>query len=151
MQYWWLQEWNLLYIVNIILFLIIFLKKMNYSPKLARVSQREKSSTNSDIKICYGNVYLIQNCKKQNKILSHIGGPVVHRQKKPPNWAEWAVRVNCYLQYGSRFCFVFFNFESHKHFHNKFLSQNSLNFFSLWTTLANLGAQWLLPPTLRDL
>ena len=33
----------------------------------------KKISMNSDFKKCYGDIYVIQNCKKQNKIQSHIG------------------------------------------------------------------------------
>ena len=29
----------------------------------------KKISTNSDFKICYGDVYVIQNCKKQKKFM----------------------------------------------------------------------------------
>ena len=58
-------------------------------------------------------------------------------------WAEWAVCVGCYLQNGSVNISVFCNFESHKHTHNKFWSQNLLIIFSLWATLTNLGVQYI--------
>ena len=57
--------------------------------------------------------------------------------------SEWAACISCYLQNGFINFFVFCNFESHKHPHNEFWSQNSLIFFSLWSTLANLGAAFI--------
>ena len=82
---------------------------------------------------------MIQICQKQNKSWSHYRGPVVHRQKNPPNLAEWAVCVNCYLQNGFMNVLAFCKFESHRHSYNKFSSQNWLDLFFLWATLANLG------------
>ena len=58
-----------------------------------------------------------------------------------PNLADFSTYVQPALQNGSRFFFYVCNFESHKHPHNKFWSQNLLNFFFLRATLANLGEQ----------
>ena len=48
------------------------------TPKVARVTQREKSPTKSDFKIEYRNVYVIQNCQNQNNSQNQFGGLVVH-------------------------------------------------------------------------
>ena len=36
----------------------------------------------------------MQNRQNENLSLNRFGGPVVHRQKNPPNWAEWAVHAD---------------------------------------------------------
>ena len=56
-----------------------------------------------------------------------------------PNLEDFSACVPPALQNGFVNFFVFCNFELHKYPHNKFWSQNSLNFFSLWATLADLG------------
>ena len=45
------------------------------TPKVARVAQREKSPPNSDFKICYGDIKLIQkiDLKKQKNSRGHFG------------------------------------------------------------------------------
>ena len=40
-----------------------FLTQLNFSKKI--LGPRKKSSTKSDFKICYGDVNVIQNCKKK--------------------------------------------------------------------------------------
>ena len=47
--------------------------------------------------------------------------------------------VNCYLQNGFMNVLAFCKFESRWHSYNKFSSQNWLDLFVLWATLANLG------------
>ena len=56
-----------------------------------------------------------------------------------PYLADFSACVPPALQNGSMNFFVFCNFESHKHPHNKFWSQNSLIIFILWATLAILA------------
>ena len=56
-----------------------------------------------------------------------------------PDLADFSACVPPALQNGPGNFFVFCNFESLKHSHNKLWSRNLLHFFSFWATLANLG------------
>ena len=53
-----------------------------------------------------------QEYLEPNEKTSQYGWPVVHRQKNPPNWAEWAVCANSYLKIGWFFKLVLCNFRT---------------------------------------
>ena len=80
---------------------------------------------------------IAKNKKKSRAILE-----IAAKMHSPfcPNLADFSACVPPALQNGSRFIFIFGNFDLLKHSHNKFWSQNLLNFFFLWATLANLRA-----------
>ena len=53
---------------------------------------------NSDLKICYRNIYVIQICKKQNKSWSHYRDSSWHTQPILPNLADFFACVPPALQ-----------------------------------------------------
>ena len=85
--------------------------------------------------------FKIAKNKKINEAILEIAAN--KRSPFSPNLVDFSAYVPPALQNGFMNVFVLGNFESHKHLHNKFWSQNSLIFFSLWATLANLGG-WAL-------
>ena len=54
-----------------------------------------------------------QEYLEPNDKTRHFGGLVVHRQKSPPNLAEWAVCANSYLQNAWFYKLVLCNFRTH--------------------------------------
>ena len=64
-------------------------------PNVGRVAPRKKSSTNSAAWLWFWDVKETQNSQKWKKILSHLGGLVVHRQKILPyfGWIGYVCQV----------------------------------------------------------
>ena len=54
---------------------------------MARVAQRKKGPTNSDFKICYGDIKVIQNCKKQK---NHKAILEIAVNTHTVGWGAWA-------------------------------------------------------------
>ena len=109
------------------------------APLLARFLRAEKRSTNSAFGKCFGDISVTQNCPEWNFMISHLWGPVVHRQKNPPNLAEWAVCASWHLKNGWLLNFILGNFESQKYPQNISQRPNWLIFFSLWAILPERG------------
>ena len=63
-------------------------------------------------KLCLCDMKPSQEYLEPNEKTSQYGWPVVHRQKNPPNWAEWAVCANSYLKIGWFFKLVLCNFRT---------------------------------------
>ena len=91
----------------------IFFKKVlkPFSPNVGRVAQRKKKFMISTAWLWFRYKKGTQNWQKWNEILSHIGGLVDIAIKFSHIWAELAVCVRRYLHDGSRFFFIYSNFE----------------------------------------
>ena len=114
---------------------------MTTHPFLEGLLREKKRSTNLAFGKCFGDISATQNCPEWNLTTSHLWGPVVHRQKNPPNLAEWAVCANWHLKNGWLLNFILGNFESQKYPQNISQRPNWLIFFSFWAILPERGGQ----------
>ena len=119
--------------------IVIGLCKYSIHPFLEGLLWGKKESTNSAFGKCFGDISVTQNCPEWNLTTSHLWGPVVHRQKNPPNLAEWAVCASWHLKNGWLLNFILGNFESQKYPENISQRPNWLIFFSLWAILPERG------------